>query len=141
MFLWFLVIAQFVLSAFLVLSTQWSPIPWLAIWISLPGAALAVWAWGKVGLLRLRIHPTTTEKTQFITSGPFALVRHPMYTGLLWFTAALQFSDLAWWRVVAWFALAIVLSIKACVEESDIKVRFTQYEAYCGRVGRFWPKL
>ena len=141
MILWFLVIAQFTLSAALVLSTRWSPIPWLAFLVSAPGAALAVWAWGKVGLLKLRIHPTTTQRTRLITSGPFAVVRHPMYTGLLWFTAAFQLSDFAWWRTVAWFTLAIVLYFKACVEEKDINLRFAQYDTYRGYVGRFFPKF
>ncbi len=141
MFFWFLVVAQFTLSAVLVLSTRWSPIPWLAILVSMPGAALAVWAWGKVGLLKLRIHPTTTASTRLITSGPFAVVRHPMYTGLLWFTAAFQLDEFAWWRLVAWFALAIVLYSKACVEEKDINLRFAEYNAYRDEVGRFWPKF
>lgn len=141
MILWFLVMAQFTLSAALVLSTRWSPFPWLAMMVSIPGATLAVWAWGKVGLLHLRIHPTTTERTRLITGGPFAVVRHPMYTGLLWFTAAFQLSDFAWWRFVVWLALAIVLYSKACFEEKDMRLRFAEYEVYRDCVGRFFPKL
>jgi protein-S-isoprenylcysteine O-methyltransferase Ste14 len=139
MFPWLLVIAQFTLSAALVLSTRWSPVPWLAMIIALPGIALAVWAWAKVGLLKLRIHPSTTDRTQLITDGPFSIVRHPMYVGLLWFTAALLASEFAWWRVIAWIALATVLNFKSRMEEQDMKVRFVEYDAYVQRVGRFWP--
>lgn len=136
----FLITAQFVLSATLVLSAAWSPFPVLGFLFASPGIGLAVWAWLTMGLRRLRIHPSTTDQTQLITRGPYAFVRHPMYTGLLWFTAALLPAPFAWWRIVTWFVLLAVLIAKTHEEERAMCGRFPEYTSYRQQVGGLFPK-
>lgn len=139
MFHWLLVIAQFVLSATVVLSARWSPLPVVALVVASPGIGLAVWAWVKVGLTKIRVHPTTTDATQLMTDGPYAFVRHPMYTGLIWFTAALLFDPFHWWRVAAWLGIVLVLYVKSSHEERMMQDRFPTYDTYRKRVGRLFP--
>jgi len=141
MFHLLLIVGQFVLSAVIVLSSSWSPVPWSVLLLGLPGALLAVWAWLTMGLPRLRVHPTTTEKTRLITDGPYGLVRHPMYTGLLWFTAALLLSGIVWWRFAVWLSLLIVLNAKAREEETAMLDQFPSYSDYRSKVGRLVPRL
>lgn len=136
-----LVVSHFVVAAALVLSTRWWPVPWSALLLSLPGIVLAVWAWATVGPQHLRVHPATTQGTQFIQSGPFALVRHPMYSGTLWFTAAILLSGFVWWRALLWFTLLLVLMAKAAEEERAMQDRFGQYQQYRKKVGRLIPRL
>ena len=141
MFLWSLVFAQFALGALLVLSAHWRPFPWLAVFIASPGIGMAVWAWTTMGLRKVRVHPSPTDSTRLITSGPYAIVRHPMYSGLLWFTAALLLSDFVWWRLLAWVALAIVLAIKSQIEERKMASAFVGYTEYRKNVSRLLPGL
>ncbi|MCS7467481.1 isoprenylcysteine carboxylmethyltransferase family protein [Stieleria sp. ICT_E10.1] len=137
--LWFLIVAQFLLAAVLVLSARWSPLPFAALVVAAPGIGLAVWAWAKVGWRKIRIHPAATEKTELLTDGPYGIVRHPMYAGLLWFTAALLLTPWLWWRVVSWVALLVVLYAKSAHEEQSMRERFEGYQAYKNRVGRLFP--
>lgn len=140
MFLWSLVIAQFLLAAALVLSASWNPLPIVPLALSAPGIGLAVWAWMAMGLRKIRIHPSTTESTRLITQGPYRLVRHPMYTGLLWFTVAFLFCPFRWWRLLAWFSLLAVLYLKSFHEEKSMRERFAEYQTYQNEVGRIFPK-
>lgn len=55
---------------------------WLGVWLCLAGFALAVWArvhigrnWGMPMSLR--------EGHELVTSGPYAYIRHPIYSGLM----------------------------------------------------------
>jgi protein-S-isoprenylcysteine O-methyltransferase Ste14 len=136
-----LIAGQFVLAAALVLSTKWWPIPWVALLFAFPGAAISIWAWLSVGLLRLRIHPAANDRTRMIDHGPYAWVRHPMYTGLLWFTAPLLTSGFAWRRVILWFALLAVLIAKSQEEEQAMSERFTQYRDYRSKVASWIPSF
>ncbi len=136
-----LIFGQFVLAALLVLSARWSPVPWTALLLGLPGVLLAVWAWFTMGWFRLRIHPTATERTRMLVSGPYGFVRHPMYSGLLWFTAALLLSGFHVWRIVLWIGLLIVLLAKSREEEISILSRFPEYADYQSKVGRVLPKV
>lgn len=136
-----LVVSHFAIAAALVLTTRWWPVPWDALLLSLPGIMLAVWAWLVVGPRQLRVHPATTRETQFIQSGPYAVVRHPMYSGTLWFTAAILLSGFVWWRALLWFALLLVLLAKATEEERAMRDRFHDYPHYKQKVGRLFPRL
>tara|TARA_R110002049_G_scaffold50370_3_gene143103 strand:- start:145085 stop:145756 length:672 start_codon:yes stop_codon:yes gene_type:complete len=139
MVLWFLVIAQFALAALLVLSAPWSADSWTAWLCGMPGVGLAVWAWLTMGLRQIRVHPSPVETTRLITSGPYAIVRHPMYTGLLWFTAALLPLGFTGWRLIAWFTLVGVLVAKLSFEEREMAKRFPGYIEYQERVSRLIP--
>lgn len=139
MLLWILVVAQFLLAAVLVLSARWSTVPIVPLAVALPGILLAVWAWFKIGLRKVTIHPSATESTELATKGPYKIVRHPMYTGLLWFTAALLFDPFQLWRCIAWAALALVLAIKSGYEEQSMVKHFSAYSVYRDRTGRLIP--
>ncbi|TWU42222.1 methyltransferase family protein [Novipirellula artificiosorum] len=136
-----LVIAQFFLSAAIVLSANWHPPDGLPVALSLPGVGIAVWAWVTIGLRNIRIHPSPTDRTQLATSGPYHFIRHPMYAGVLWMTGALLWSNPQWWRALAWGVLWLVLFGKATMEEQAMAEQFPDYENLQKRTGMLWPRL
>ncbi|MGB7348020.1 MAG: isoprenylcysteine carboxylmethyltransferase family protein, partial [Pirellulaceae bacterium] len=141
MYCWILVFLQFALAIVLVLTTKWWPIPWVAVLCLLPGVGLSVWAWFSVGLRKLRVHPTPTDDTTLICNGPYAIVRHPMYTGLLWFTLVLVVTQWTLLRGMLYGALLADLILKARVEEIALQSQFTDYCEYHKRVGGLIPKF
>ena len=78
---------------------------------------------------------------QLVTSGPFAIVRHPMYTGI--FLASLG-SLLIYptWTTLLFAFFAPLTSIRAHQEESALAIEFgDQWKEYCNRVPAFIPRL
>jgi protein-S-isoprenylcysteine O-methyltransferase Ste14 len=116
--------------------------PWIfctAVLITAIGLSFAVWA---------RIHlgrnwsgtVTIKQEHELIGSGPYAIVRHPIYTGLLiaFIGSALGRGE---WRgllavLIAWVALWRKLQL----EERWMAERFgEQYEYYCRQVPALVP--
>jgi protein-S-isoprenylcysteine O-methyltransferase Ste14 len=83
---------------------------------------------------------TIKEGHELITTGPYALVRHPIYTGLLlaFLGSALALGE---WRGVLAFALAAAaLWLKLRVEERWMRQQFGDaYQTYAQRVAALVP--
>ena len=83
---------------------------------------------------------TIKEDHELVTTGPYAIVRHPIYTGLL---AAFVGSAAAIgeWRGVAAVALALFsFAFKLRIEERWMRERFGDaYDAYARRVPALIP--
>lgn len=76
--------------------------------------------------------PRPAEGAELADSGPYAVVRHPVYSGGLLIAAGLSLA-LSPWALVATGALALVWAMKASVEERFLRERYPGYEAYCER--------
>jgi protein-S-isoprenylcysteine O-methyltransferase Ste14 len=106
--------------------------------LTILGIGFAIWArftlgrnWGMPMTLR--------EKPELVTRGPYAVVRHPIYTGVI---AGLIGSALA--VGVYWFAIVLIASLyfdlSARREERDMAERFPDtYPAYRARTKRLIP--
>ena len=83
----------------------------------------------------------THEDHELITSGPYRLIRNPLYTA-----GGLIFSGLglvaASWFLIGGAVLALVLvRLRLPKEEAQLEDRFGQeYRDYAGRAGRFLPR-
>ena len=84
---------------------------------------------------------TLKQGHTLVRGGPYALVRHPIYAGLI--IGALGWALLT--NSLAALALAVVLlvffDIKARREERQLAARFPGYAAYQRRVRKFFPFL
>jgi protein-S-isoprenylcysteine O-methyltransferase Ste14 len=69
-----------------------------------------------------------------ITTGPYAIVRHPMYLGALFYMAGTSLVLGSWWGLVTVPVLALLLGIRIGVEEQTLRTGLDGYDDYAGRV-------
>ena len=107
------------------------------------GALLGWWAARNLGPM-LTVAIETREGGELVTSGPYARIRHPIYTGIF-----LQVAGLGLALASPLVALALPVAVfcgayRARLEEellgSDPRIG-PAYRAYQGRSGRFLPPL
>jgi protein-S-isoprenylcysteine O-methyltransferase Ste14 len=93
----------------------------------------------------LRLGPALTPlpypkaDAPLVQSGPFALVRHPIYSGGLAVSAGIALATDGWltWLYVA--ALFLLLDVKSRREETWLVGKFPDYRAYRRRVRKLIP--
>ena len=135
----YLAICQFVAAATLVLSFRFNPAHFIALPLSVMGVILGVWAIAAIGPAKVAILSEVKPDTQLVTSGPYRLVRHPMYTALLLFCGGFVFTPFHWWKVCVWTMLLVVLIAKSRIEEHQLLEHFPEYANYSKRAWRFVP--
>ena len=113
----------------------------------------AGWRWG-VGLLFLAdglvtmlwsaaILSKAHRESQLATSGPYALVRHPIYGAILWdSTAAVAFLFQSWLVLIGVVPLHLAWIRLVRPEEQELFDRFGDaYMHYSAETGQFLPRL
>lgn len=87
-----------------------------------------------------RAHPEPSARAVLRTDGPYAWVRHPIYTGVLLAAGGAAFLRARPEPLLSVAVLAALLHVKARYEERLLRARFgAEYEAYASRVPRFVP--
>lgn len=72
--------------------------------------------------------------------GPYAVVRHPMYAGMLFYFVGMPLVLGSWWGFAFVPALVAGLGLRAVLEERVLMAELEGYAAYAGRVRwRFVP--
>ncbi|WP_024287530.1 isoprenylcysteine carboxylmethyltransferase family protein [Cellulomonas sp. KRMCY2] len=114
-----------------------TPVTAAATLATASGAALAVWGARPHGR-RLTPRVATPTDLPLLRSGPYALSRNPIYAGLLLAGAGWALLRRRPEPLVAWAALAVVLSVKVRREEAHLVGRFgPSYEDYRRSTPRF----
>jgi protein-S-isoprenylcysteine O-methyltransferase Ste14 len=109
-----------------------------------PGMSLLLWArltLGKNYFVSTGFGAQLFAGHQLITSGPFAILRHPMYAGLI--LAALGSLPIYFTWTTAYFAcFAPLMFVRARREEAALAAEFGEaWIQYCKRVPAFFPRL
>lgn len=77
----------------------------------------------------------TVAGQKVISTGPYALVRHPMYVGVLIMVAGIPLALGSWWGLVAILALDIpILMWRILDEEQILKKELAGYQEYTQQV-------
>lgn len=76
--------------------------------------------------------PKPVEGGALVEEGPYAFVRHPVYSGGLLVAAAISLA-LSPWALVPTAALAVVWALKARVEERFLSDAYPGYAEYASR--------
>ena len=69
-----------------------------------------------------------------VSSGPYAFVRHPMYSGIMLFFLGVPLLVGSWWGVAIAPVFAILFAIRAGIEERALVEGLPEYADYAARV-------
>jgi len=89
----------------------------------------------------LTANPVPVDDGILVTTGIYARLRHPIYTGLLVLTMGLVVSSGVWSQLIPWFGLLGLLIYKMRWEETLLSAKHKGYAAYKSRVPALFPKL
>jgi protein-S-isoprenylcysteine O-methyltransferase Ste14 len=108
-----------------------------------PGLAFTLWgrlALGKNYFVSTGFGAQLFADHQLVTRGPYAIVRHPMYTGI--FLAALgSLLIYCTWTTLLFACFSPALAVRARREETALAAEFgEQWADYCRRVPPFFPR-
>ena len=103
------------------------------------GVFIMIWAVWTMRLNYLNMLPDTKRNSGLVTSGPYKVIRHPMYTAVLLFTLMLVLNDFTLLRAIFWLVLAVDLYFKLRYEESLLLENYPEYSAYKARTKRLVP--
>ena len=143
------------LIAIVLLSSTHIPLPWLyrplwpagllAFWVgaavTVAGVLFAVWAREHLGANWSR-SVTIKQNHELITTGPYAVVRHPIYTGILagFLGTVVALSQVR--GVIAFVLVFVALWIKLRMEEQWMRSQFGQtYADYAQHTAALVPWL
>jgi protein-S-isoprenylcysteine O-methyltransferase Ste14 len=69
-----------------------------------------------------------------ITTGPYALVRHPMYFGAVFYFVGTSLLLGSWWGLLFALAMVLLLCIRIPIEEKALRAGLEGYDDYAARV-------
>lgn len=116
-------------------------ITWIGIVLTWLGVAIAVWARYCIGVY-WSARVTLKEGHQLIRTGPYAFVRHPIYTGMLLGAIGATLVVGEWRGILAVILLLAAHSRKAMREEALLTKEFGDaYTSYRKHTGFLFPRL
>ena len=131
-------IGSLVLSALDAARFHWSQVP---IWLQAAGAVLVALSYYVFYLtFRVNSYAAPTVKIQserghrVVSTGPYAMVRHPMYAGAVAFFIGTPLLLGSWWGLAVAPALIVLLSVRALLEERTLADELPGYRDYAARV-------
>ena len=112
-------------------------------WLGAPLVAIGAW----VGLAALRMHgrkltplPEPNPALGLQRTGVYAVIRHPMYTGLLLSAFGLAILLQKPLAIVGATAMTAFFNLKAREEERRLQRNYPEYADYQRATGRFLPR-
>lgn len=117
---------------------HWSTMPPSIQWMGsglLLGAFLFIFWTMRTNSFAAPVVKIQTERRQtVITTGPYAIVRHPMYLGALFYFADASLVLGSWWGLATVPLLALMLGIRIGIEEKTLRLGLEGYADYARSV-------
>jgi len=107
--------------------------------IELAGILLGLWAIYAMKFENLRISPLPRANFILRKSGPYKIIRHPMYLAIILITIPLVINKFSIFRLVIEILLLFALFIKIYLEEKILTSRVNGYSAYKNQTYRLIP--
>jgi protein-S-isoprenylcysteine O-methyltransferase Ste14 len=111
----------------------------LPLIIEIAGIVLGVWALFVMGWHNLNVTPLVRKDARLVTRGPYAFIRHPMYSSLLFTVWPLIIDQFSLLRLTVALILTVDLLTKLVYEERLLKKHFAGYDDYMKKTQRLIP--
>jgi len=105
------------------------------------GIFLAVHAIYIIRIRNVNITPTVKPNSELVTSGPYKLIRHPMYIAQIIAIMPLVIEYFSIYRLSVLIILSVTLLIKVQYEEKQLSAQFPDYEIYKLNTWKFIPYI
>lgn len=111
---------------------------WLSVppWVSILGA-LVIFTGFSIVFTVFNVNTYTSraiehmEGQQVITTGPYSIVRHPMYSGAALIILATPLVLDSLFELIPAILLIVLILLRICNEEKMLKAELTGYQEYC----------
>ena len=117
---------------------QWSFMPlWLAILgivIMIPASVISIWAMAVNKFFEWTVRIQDDRQQYVCTSGPYKIMRHPGYAGLIISILAYPLILGSWWGFVMSGILAIIVVIRTALEDRTLQNEMPGYREYAKQV-------
>jgi protein-S-isoprenylcysteine O-methyltransferase Ste14 len=109
--------------------------------IAVQVAAILFFLWARVTMGWRSFHATANplESARLVTTGPYGLVRHPIYVALWIFCWAGVADHLSLLSTAMGLVVAAGLFVRMVLEENLLRSRFPEYSEYAKRTKRIVP--
>ena len=118
-----------------------------ALVLALLGLSLSVWSIvymrhkGDGNPMDAFGHEVAPRTKHLMTEGPYRLSRNPMLTGSFIYFAGVCVWLWKWPALLVFVGFIVIMMLQVLSEEKRLRKDFgEEYEAYCKRTGRFWPR-
>jgi protein-S-isoprenylcysteine O-methyltransferase Ste14 len=102
---------------------------------------IGVWAVLAMKLHTVTVLPSVKKGGQLCTTGPYRVIRHPMYTAVLLLLSGLLLNNYSHTGLVVFFIVLVDLIVKMNVEEKILLAHYTDYKNYMTKTKRIIPFL
>jgi protein-S-isoprenylcysteine O-methyltransferase Ste14 len=129
-YVYVLVTLQFICLFLIFLTGPLYPQNFILIAIYISGFILGFWGIVSMNSQTLNIPPNVRPEAELTSKGPYAVIRHPMYTSLILVTLPLVISNPTVFRITVETTLIVDLLVKLNVEEKMLKKQLNGYNEY-----------
>ncbi len=134
-----LVTLQFACLVGLMFLTDWLTLPlWSFLILGLSGF-LAFWAMAVMKFGNFNIVPSPVVNGNLVITGPYRLIRHPMYASIFIFALALLTGQFDYYKIIISVILVADLIVKMIFEESLLCKSYPEYKSYMMKTKRVIP--
>ncbi len=120
----------------------------IALPLLVDGLALSIWAIvymrrkGDGNPMDAFGHEVAPRTKHLMTGGPYRFSRNPMLSGIFLYLVGCGVYLWTWQAAVFFVVFVVVMFLQVRSEEQRLRRDFGEdYEAYCRRTGRFFPKM
>ena len=112
------------------------PLAWQALGLALliASSAFIAWVFRENSFAAAVVKVQSERGHHVISSGPYALVRHPMYSAAVLFMAGIALLLGSWWGTALSPVFALLFGVRIRIEEHTLKTGLPGYADYATRV-------